>query len=88
MVSGQQKKLELEYITEHKSSYDSFIYEIRRLEIFENETAVVSGVGLIYSHAENAPYQIRYHSSNVLIKRDSRWQAINSHVSGVVRTEE
>lgn len=79
-VSG--KKLELDYISKHKPSYDSFRFEIKRLEVFENGTAVVSGTGHIKGQGEKGRYYITYQSSNILIKRDSQWKAIASHVSG------
>ena len=80
------KKGELNYIREHKPSYDAFRYEIRRLEVFENGTAIISGVGHIKGKDEEGPYLVTYHSSNVLIKRGRAWKAISSHVSGVSRS--
>ncbi len=79
------KQDELEYIKGNKPSYESFRYEIKRLDIFENETAVVSGVGHIQNQDEEGPYLSTYHSSNVLIKRNGIWKAISSHVSGIKR---
>jgi ketosteroid isomerase-like protein len=60
----------------------------RRLEIFENGTAVVSGTGRMEGEDENGPYKITYQSSNVLIKRQGQWKAIASHVSGVKAVNE
>ena len=83
------KPEELDYIRKNKPSHDSFRFEIKRLQVFENRTAVVSGTG----HIETKPKEgkkgsrVEYHSSNVFIERASRWQAIASHVSGVKRTE-
>jgi ketosteroid isomerase-like protein len=74
---------ELEWIAKNKPGYDTFHYEIKRLDIFENGTAVVAGTGHISGTGEDGPYQAEYQSSNILIKRDGRWQAISSHVSGV-----
>lgn len=80
------KRDELNYIKAHKPSYTSFAYTIERLDIFENGTAIVSGTGLIGGTDKTGkPYQTTYKSSNVLIKRARRWQAISSHVSGVKR---
>lgn len=92
MISGDgtwsDKKKELAYISQHKPSYKSFHFEIRRLEIFENNTAVISGVGHIRSvDANGNPTYSTYHSSNILIKRAGVWKAINSHVSGFTRIE-
>jgi hypothetical protein len=76
------KKKELEYIKTHKPSYESFRFNIDRLEIFENNTAIVSGIGIINYTDSAGPYEIHYSSSNVLIKRNGMWKAISSHTSG------
>ncbi|MBX2970693.1 MAG: nuclear transport factor 2 family protein [Cyclobacteriaceae bacterium] len=77
------KKFELDYIKKNKPSYDSFRFEIKRLDIFENGTAVVAGTGHIEGEDENGPYKMIYQSSNILIKRQGEWKAIASHVSGI-----
>ena len=73
------KKDELDWIKGNATSYDSFFYEIKRLEILENGTAVICGTGHIFNDSVKSIYQ----SSNILIKRDEKWKAILSHVSGV-----
>lgn len=80
------KKLELEYVKNNKPAYDSFRFEIKRLDIFENGTAIVAGTGHITGKDKDGEYKIEYQSSNVLIKRNEVWKAIASHVSGVKRT--
>lgn len=70
---------ELDWIKEHTTKHDSFRYEIKRLDIYENGTAVVAGTGHIYNDSTYSTYQ----SSNVLIKRAGEWKAILSHVSGI-----
>lgn len=77
------KRLELDYIRATKPTYSSFNFKILRLELFENGTAVVSGIGLIKGRNVKGDYEMTYHSSNVFIKRKTQWQAISSHVSGV-----
>ena len=79
------KPEELDYIRKNKPSYESFRFEIKRLQIFENRTAVVSGTGYIESKAKDGKKGPRseYQSSNIFIERDGRWQAISSHVSGI-----
>jgi hypothetical protein len=77
------KKLELDYIRKNKPAYDSFRFEITRLDVFENGTAVVAGTGHIKGRDEKGPYYMQYQSSNILIKRQGSWRAISSHVSGV-----
>ena len=39
------KREELDYISKNRPSYKSFRYEITRLDVFENRTAVVAGTG-------------------------------------------
>lgn len=73
------KKDELEWIKNHRSKPDSFYYEIKRLDIYENGTAIISGTGHVFNDGSKMTYQ----SSNVLIKKPEGWQAINSHVSGI-----
>ncbi|MFY0689324.1 MAG: nuclear transport factor 2 family protein [Cyclobacteriaceae bacterium] len=70
---------ELAWIKEHAMAHDSFRYEIKRLDIYENGTAIVSGTGHIINDSAYSFYQ----SSNVLIKKAGIWKAISSHVSGV-----
>jgi hypothetical protein len=77
------KKLELDYIKKNKPSYDSFRFEITRLDIFENGTAVVAGTGHVKGSDEKGPYYMQYQSSNILIKRQGNWKAVSSHVSGI-----
>lgn len=82
------KREELDYISKNKPSYDSFRFEIRRLQLYENGTAIVSGTGYIESKPIGGKKGTRteYQSSNVFIKASGRWQAIASHVSGIKQT--
>jgi hypothetical protein len=83
------KPEELDYVRKNRPSYDSFRFVIRRLQIFENRTAVVSGTGYIETKARDGKKgsKLEYQSSNVFIERDGRWQAISSHVSGIKKSE-
>ncbi|HEY3405200.1 MAG TPA: nuclear transport factor 2 family protein [Ohtaekwangia sp.] len=76
------KKDQLDYIKQHKPTYLSFEFRIERLDIFENNTAVVSGTGTIRNKDKKGEYNLIYKSSNVLIKRNGIWKAISSHTSG------
>jgi ketosteroid isomerase-like protein len=80
------KKLELDYIQKNKPTYESFRFEIKRLEIFENGTAIIAGTGHITGSDKDGQYKMEYQSSNVLIKRNGLWKAIASHVSGIKKT--
>ncbi len=76
---------ELAWVANHRPAYDSLTFEIRRLEIFENGTAIVAGRGVVRGRDERGPYVAEYQSTNVLIRRDGVWRAIASHVSGYKR---
>ena len=83
------KAEELNWVRDNRPGYERFRFEIDRLDVFENGTAIVSGRGIVDGRdAEGAATTTTYASSNVLIKRDGRWQAIASHVSGVKRSVE
>lgn len=81
------KAEELAWIADNAPNYDGFEFQIRRLEIFENGTAIVAGQGVITGTSENGPYMATYQSTNVLIKRDGQWRAVASHVSGVKQVQ-
>jgi len=76
------KKDQLEYVKTHKPNNISFRFEIKQLDIFENNTAIVSGTGTIRRKDSDGEYDLIYQSSNVLIKRKGQWKAISSHTSG------
>ena len=77
------KATELAHVAERRWINRSFRFEIRRLEVFENGTAVVAGRGVVIGPESDPDGGYQYQSSNVLIRRAGRWQAIASHVSGV-----
>ena len=76
---------ELEWVRTNPPSYDSLVFEIIRLDIFENGSAIVAGRGIVSGTDEQGPYTLEYQSTNVLIKRDGTWRAVASHVSGIKR---
>jgi hypothetical protein len=77
------KRAELQHVSRERARYREFRFEIRRLEVFENGTAIVAGRGVVVGPASDPLGGYEYQSSNVLIKRGGRWQAVSSHVSGV-----
>lgn len=77
------KRDEMEYIRKNRPSYSTFRFEVTRLEVFENGTAIVSGVGDVRGRDAKGSYTTRYSSSNVFIKRGGEWKAVASHVSGI-----
>ncbi|WP_460219336.1 nuclear transport factor 2 family protein [Psychroserpens sp. MEBiC05023] len=72
------KKAQMKRIKETAMNHDSFRYEIKRLEILDNGTAIIAGTG----HIINDNIESIYQSSNILIKRNGKWKAVLSHVSG------
>lgn len=78
------KSGELKWIKENAVHYDSFHYEIKRLDVLDNGTALICGTG----HIQNDSTKTIYQSSNILIKRNGMWKAVASHVSGIKRIEE
>jgi hypothetical protein len=80
------KKKELDWVARNRPAYDSLEFEICRLDIFENGTAIVAGTGHIRGTDDEGPYVAEYQSTNVLIKREGAWRAIASHVSGYRQT--
>lgn len=74
-----RKADELDWIKNNGWSTDSFRYEIKRLDIWPNGTAIVAGIGHMFTDTTYTTYW----SSNVLIRDEGRWRAIASHVSGV-----
>ncbi len=78
------KKDELDWIKKNATKHDSFYYEIKRFEILENGTAIICGTG----HMIDDTIESIYQSSNVLVKRDSLWKAVLSHISGIKKLDE
>ncbi|SNS76123.1 protein of unknown function [Ekhidna lutea] len=74
---------ELEYISNYAPTHDEFEYNITRLDLFDNGTAVIAGTGTMKGVDGNEAYITTYKSSNILVKVQGQWKAINSHVSGV-----
>lgn len=84
-ASGEwsNKPKELEWIKENAMENDSFFYEIKRLDVLPNGTALICGTGHIFNDSTETIYQ----SSNILIKRAGVWKAVASHVSGIKKLD-
>lgn len=76
------KAEELEYLRTTTVRYESSTYEILRLKVY-GDTAVISGRGVTRGTGKNGPFASGYFSTNVFVRRDGRWQAVASHLSGV-----
>ena len=81
------KAEELDWVRHNAPSYDSLVFTILRLEIFGGDSAIVAGKGTIRGTGDEGPYLLEYMSTNVLVKREGRWQAVASHVSGITQVE-
>lgn len=78
------KEDEMEYAFKYGPSYDSYEYDIKSLDLYDNGTALVSGEGTIKGiNIAGQAYVTTYKTSDVLIKEKGKWKMINSHVSGV-----
>lgn len=77
------KNQELAHVQSHKPTYESHLYTIGRLLIFDETTAILNGMGIIIGADDEGSYTTTYQSSDVMIKRDGDWQAISTHVSGL-----
>lgn len=73
----------MDWIRENKSGYDAFHFETKRFEFLENGTALICGTGHITIGTDKVIYQ----SSNIFIKRNGKWKAVLSHVSGAQDVE-
>jgi ketosteroid isomerase-like protein len=77
---------ELEWVSNNKPGYDSLTFELKRLDVFESGTAIAAGTGTIRGTDADGPDVAQYQSTTLLIKRDGKWRAIASHVSGYRKT--
>ncbi len=78
------KAYEMAYVANYGPTYSEFEFQVERLDLFDNGTAMISGKGIMKGlNDDGSVYITTYKSSNVLIKVDGNWKAINSHVSGV-----
>lgn len=81
------KAEELDWVRSNPPNYDSLVFKILRLDIFENGSAIVAGKGMVSGSDEQGPYTLEYQSTNVLIQRNGEWKAVASHVSGIKRED-
>ncbi len=77
------RERELAELPAYDWPHESFSYQIRRLDIYHDNTAIVAGEGRASGKNNEGPYCLVYQSSNVLIKQEGEWKAVLSHVSGV-----
>lgn len=68
------KEAELRFVADNKWNPSGFKYIVQRVSIYDHRFAIIDG------HGDSDTYS--YASSNVLIKRNGKWKAIASHVSG------
>ncbi len=74
---------ELDYLkTSGHVTYESFDYTIERLRVY-GQTALVAGTGRSRGRTANGAFHTMYHSTNFFVRREGRWQAVASHLSGI-----
>ena len=74
---------ELDYLkTAGHVTYESFDYTIERLRVY-GQTALVAGTGRSRGRTKKGTFGTTYHSTNVFVRREGRWQAVASHLSGI-----
>ncbi len=76
------RETEIARAAENKPAHDSFTFAIDRLDVFENGTAIVSGVGTVHGKDSDGAYVLTYASSNTFLKFRGSWKLVASHVSG------
>lgn len=82
------KTHELEYVAQYASSYDSLSFEIEKLHVFPNGTAMIFGTGAIWGTDISGAYALSYKSTDFFLKTGDEWQVVSSHVSGVNEVRE
>lgn len=84
------KNDEMSYVSQYPSSYDSFDFQIQKLDLFNNGTATIFGIGTMRGTdvEDGSGYTTTFKSTDSFVKEAGRWQAISSHVSGVKETKE
>jgi len=61
--------------------YESTSYDDVSVKIY-GSVAIISGRGTVKGRRKNVPFHTQYFSTNVFVKRDGRWQAVATHISG------
>lgn len=77
------KQQELSDLDKYPWPHEKFSFKVKRLDVYQQKFAVVSGEGKAQGRAGEADYCFTYQSSNVLHKVAGEWKAVLSHVSGV-----
>jgi len=62
--------------------YESSNYDDATVRIY-GDTAIVAGRGTVKGRGKTQTFHTQYRSTNVFVKRNGRWQAVASHISGV-----
>lgn len=77
------KQDELAYLKQSSHvTYESFDYTIERLQVY-GQMALVAGMGRSRGRTAQGAFHTTYQSTNVFVRREGRWQAVASHLSGI-----
>ena len=80
--SKRTKAQEIEDLRRGVRVYESSFYEDTEVRVY-GDTALLSGRGTVKGKGPAGPFHSEYHSTNVFVRRDGRWQAVAAHISGV-----
>lgn len=65
-----------------ETTYEATSYEDAKVRIYGN-VAIVAGRGTVKGRSKSGAFHRQYFSTNILVKRNGRWQAVATHISGV-----
>lgn len=62
--------------------YEVSSYDDAKVKVY-GDVAIVAGRGTVKGRSKTGSFHTQYYSTNVFVKRDGRWQAVATHISGV-----
>jgi ketosteroid isomerase-like protein len=80
-----QTKSRAEIMADFKTgdtTYEATSYDDARVRIY-GDVAVVAGRGMVKGRNKTGSFHSQYFSTNVFVRRNGRWQAVATHISGV-----
>lgn len=73
-----------EIVADFKSAdavYEATSYDDVKVKVY-GDVAIVAGRGTVKGRSKNGNFHTQYYSTNIFVKRDGRWQAVATHISG------
>ena len=62
--------------------YEATAYDDATVKVY-GDVAIVAGRGMVKGRSKSGAFHRQYFSTNILVKRNGRWQAVATHISGV-----